>query len=69
MNLPEELLEQMWASDNDDLPDGAWQAVIEDAVIVYNKQHKTKFDPFEAWLTYIQSPFRDKKITDIHNKQ
>lgn len=62
MGYPEELMEMMWAADDDDLPDGAWQAVIEDAVTMYNQMRGTEFDPFEAWLYYIESDWRTNKL-------
>ncbi len=42
--------------DDDDLPDGAWQAKIEDGVEEWNKDHPTaKLDPFDTWLAYIKA--------------
>jgi hypothetical protein len=39
----------------DDLPDGAWQAACEGAVEDYNKEHKTKIDPFDGWMYWIDN--------------
>ncbi len=40
--------------DLDDLPDGAWQQMIEDAVEEWNRLFKTKYDPYDTWLAYIE---------------
>ncbi len=54
MEYPEELFEFMSTFDDSDAPDGAWQAMLEDAVTQYNEQNNTDFDPFEAWLAYCE---------------
>lgn len=62
MKYPEDLLEQMYQADDDDMSDGAWQAMIEGAVNDYNRANKTKFDSFEAWLWYIESKWRGNRL-------
>lgn len=39
--------------DDDDAPDGAWWAKLEDGVRFYNEQHHTNHDPFETVHAYI----------------
>ena len=41
--------------DDPDLPNGAWQQCIEDAVSNYNAHYKTNFDPFDSFMEYIHS--------------
>lgn len=36
-----------------DLPDGAWQAACEGAVEEYNKEYKTKIDPYDGWIYWV----------------
>lgn len=38
----------------EDLPDGAWQAACEAAVAEFNKQHGTRYDPYDAWLAWVE---------------
>jgi len=38
--------------DNDDLPDGAWQAMIEDGVDAFNEDYGTVYDRNEGFLIY-----------------
>lgn len=38
--------------DNAELPDGAWQAALEDAVKTFNEENDTHYDPFESFLEY-----------------
>lgn len=40
--------------DDNEAPDGAWQAQLEDAVDTFNEAYETNYDPFESWLEYIQ---------------
>jgi len=40
--------------DNADLPDGAWQAQLEDAVEEYNCEHDTDYDPYNTFIKYCQ---------------
>lgn len=48
MRYPDKLLEEMYEAS-----DGAWQQIIEDAVHIYNKKHKTKYDTLDAFLYYV----------------
>lgn len=41
------------AFDDDSLPDGAWQAMIEDGVTAWNEAEKANLDPFENFLEYV----------------
>lgn len=41
------------AHDDDDAPDGAWWAMLEDGVRSYNEQHHTNHDPHETVHAYI----------------
>lgn len=50
----EALYYMMEASDNDDLPDGAWWHVLEDCVTYWNKKNKTKFDPNSTVHAYLK---------------
>jgi len=49
-----DLFHYMQANDDSDLPQGAWQAMLEDAVEAYNNQHGTNFDPYDMFMEYIQ---------------
>ena len=40
---------------HDDLSDGAWWAVGEEMVALYNAEHKKKLDPYEGFQYYIQN--------------
>lgn len=62
--FPEDLFFLMAACDSDDLPDGAWQALIEDSVHFYNGKNSTNFDPNEAFHAYIQWTGR---FTEVKN--
>lgn len=48
----EKVFEFMKDFDDDELPDGAWQAVLMDAVTYFNEAAGTSYDPFETWLAY-----------------
>jgi len=37
------------------LPDGAWQAMLQDAVEVYNKVNGTDHEPHQSFLDYVSS--------------
>jgi hypothetical protein len=39
--------------DDEDAPDGAWWAKLEDGVRFYNEQHHTNHDPFDTVHRYI----------------
>ena len=47
----------------DDLPDGAWQAMLEAVVVEFNEDENTDFDPHTMFLEYVrdQKQLRDKK--------
>jgi hypothetical protein len=55
MGYPRELFAFMSTFDDADAPDGAWQAMLEDAVRQYNEANGTDFDPFDAWLAYCEA--------------
>lgn len=44
----------MQAHDHDDVSDGAWQAMLEDAVEMFNDQNNTAFDPHNMFHEYLQ---------------
>lgn len=50
----EQLFLWMEDFDNAELPDGAWQAVLEDAVTTFNEENNTQFDPLDSFLEYVQ---------------
>jgi len=52
--MNKELNAFMEAHDNPNASDGAWQAMLEDAVVMYNEQNGTDYDPFDSWMEYIQ---------------
>ena len=52
--LSDELFWFIDAHNDDDLPDGAWFAVLEDAVTYWNKKHGTNFDENEAVHAYLE---------------
>lgn len=39
--------------DDEDAPDGAWWAKLEDGVAFYNEQHHTNHDPFDTVHRYL----------------
>lgn len=51
--LHDALLASLEAADNDDLPDGAWWQVLEDAVTFFNEAHSTNFDPNDTVHKYL----------------
>ena len=40
---------------DDSLPDGAWQAMLEDGVKEYNRKNGTRYDPFDGFMYYIKN--------------
>ncbi len=50
--MTEDLYTFMHGFDFDDLADGAWQALLMDAVTFYNDKNSTNFDPHDAFLAY-----------------
>lgn len=52
-NYPPGYFEFMEAFDNDELPDGAWWAVLEDGAREANQHFKIKRDPFDAVHAYL----------------
>lgn len=50
----EDVFEFMALLDNPDLSDGAWQAVLENAVTAFNEANGTDYDPFNTWLSYVR---------------
>jgi hypothetical protein len=47
--------------DDNNLPDGARQAVLENAVEQYNEANNTHYDPFDLWLEYVEKSSNFKK--------
>lgn len=43
------------AYDHDDLPDGAWQAMIEDGVKDFNEWQGASVDPFDGFMAYVEA--------------
>ena len=39
----------------DDLSDGAWQSCCETGVEDFNKEHRTRIDPHDGWMFWIQN--------------
>ncbi len=58
--MNEELFAFLQAFDNDDAPDGAWQAQIEDGVTFWNEDKKTSLDPFDTFLNYVEEADRQE---------
>jgi hypothetical protein len=54
MKIPARLIAALDAANNDDLPDGAWFAVLEDTVEFYNEEHGTDFDPNDTVHQYLR---------------
>lgn len=52
--MDDQLYEFLAAHDLDDLPDGAWQQMIMDAVVEWNEENGDNLDAFETWLTYCE---------------
>lgn len=49
----DEFLDYMGAADNDDLPDDAWWAVLEDAAGAFMKEQKLKGEASDAVHQYL----------------
>lgn len=54
--------------DNDSLPDGAWQAMLEIAVEQFNESNDTNYDPFTEWHNWMvwkqnKNLFENKDLT------
>lgn len=52
---PAGLIGFLEAFDHDDLPDGAWQAMIEDGVEAYNKEFGAHIAPFDGFMAYAEA--------------
>jgi hypothetical protein len=52
--MTDELYYFIEAHDNDDLPDGAWWSVLENAVTYWNEKHGTNFDENETVHAYVE---------------
>lgn len=52
--LPDELYYFIDAHNDDDAPDGAWWAILEDAVSYWNKEHGTNFDENDTVHAYLE---------------
>lgn len=54
MSKKQECFAAMAAVDDDSASDGAWQAMLEDAVHEFNRQNNTNFDSFDMFIEYVQ---------------
>lgn len=54
MKPTNELLDYMAFFDDDSASDGTWQALLEDGVKQYNMDNHTRFDPFDAFMAYVE---------------
>lgn len=52
MKFPDSLIKYIETFDDDDLPDGAWQCMIEDSVEMYNEANNTKYNPTDVFIYY-----------------
>lgn len=52
--MPEELKAFLDAHNDPNASQGAWQAMLEDAVNMYNEQHGTNYDSFDTFMDYVQ---------------
>lgn len=48
----QEMLAYMAAHDDDDTPDGAWQAILEDAAEEWGRNNGVDVDGFDAFMDY-----------------
>lgn len=55
MNHKEKIFAYMDSLNNHELPDGAWQAQLEEAVVSYNDAMGTNFDPYDTFIDYCLS--------------
>lgn len=60
-NIKQQLFDFMEAFDDEDAPDGAWQAMLEDAVNEFNESQGTTFDSNDMFLEYVQRNADKKK--------
>ncbi len=37
-----------------DMPNGAWQAYMEEAVVKFNEEHGLILDPFTEWIGWVE---------------
>ncbi|MBO9492111.1 hypothetical protein J7384_17245 [Endozoicomonas sp. G2_1] len=51
-DYPIELFEWMSTNDDQTLPDGAWQAMLEDAANTFNLLNKTQFCTYGSFIAY-----------------
>lgn len=49
------LFSYMESFDDDDAPDGAWQAMLMQAVTDYNETYEANYDPNEMFLAYCEN--------------
>ncbi len=55
MEKNDELYAHIDCMNDDDLPDGAWWAMLEEGVRNYNEANGTNFDPFEGVHAYLRA--------------
>lgn len=52
--MNETLFAFLQAFDDDEAPDGAWQAKIEDGVVAWNEDNNKDLNPFNTFLNYVE---------------
>jgi len=55
----------MSMADDEDLPDGAWMQSLQDSVELFNEMHKTKHNPYEMTMEYINRSLNEVKSLSI----
>ncbi len=48
------LIGTLSAYDNDDLSDGAWQAMLEDGAKAFTQAYGIRIDPFDGFMEYVE---------------
>src|SRR6478752_9383488 len=50
----QKLFNYMETHDDNDMPDGAWQAMLQGAVEEFNEDNGTNHDPYDMFLEYVE---------------
>ncbi len=58
---PAGLMHSIDAMNDDQMPDGAWWAMLEEAVQAYNERNNTDFDETASVHAYLKWNFKGKK--------
>lgn len=58
--MNDDLYYYMDAFNDEDAPDGAWWAILENAVTFFNAENETSYDPFEMVHAYITRSSEEK---------